>query len=53
MNFCLSDPEETEDPPLSVHKPVGGPPTPAKPFRKVSPYTAASAGLSQRATAVH
>uniref|UniRef100_A0A8C1JS89 SH3 domain containing 19 n=2 Tax=Cyprinus carpio TaxID=7962 RepID=A0A8C1JS89_CYPCA len=41
------NPEETEDPPLSVHKPVGGPPTPAKPFRKVSPYTAASAGLSQ------
>uniref|UniRef100_A0A671K2T1 SH3 domain-containing protein 19-like n=1 Tax=Sinocyclocheilus anshuiensis TaxID=1608454 RepID=A0A671K2T1_9TELE len=43
------NPEETADvpPPLPVQKPVGGPPTPAKPSRKVRPYTAASAGLSQ------
>uniref|UniRef100_A0A673N427 SH3 domain-containing protein 19-like n=1 Tax=Sinocyclocheilus rhinocerous TaxID=307959 RepID=A0A673N427_9TELE len=43
------NPEETADvpPPLPVQKPVGGPPTPAKPSCKVRPYTAASAGLSQ------
>ncbi len=54
MDYCFSDPEEMADflPPLPVQKPVGGPPTPAKPSRKVRPYTAASAGLSQQATAV-
>lgn len=54
MDYCFSDPEETADvpPPLPVQKPVGGSPTPAKPSHKVRPYTAASAGLSQQATAV-
>lgn len=50
MDFCFSDPEEMADfpPPLPVQKPVGGPPTPAKPARKVRPYKATSAGLSEQ-----
>jgi len=52
MDFCFSDHEEMADfpPPLPVQKPVGGPPPPAKPARKVRPYkptTAVQQSLKQ------